>query len=94
VDRWLGEVEMLMENDSQVVPEPLVKEIAGFLGRVDPLLGRRLHRNRGHDAIKVLDVLFEAEEELLVRLAAPNAAQPNQLSEGAVADFVTTAKRG
>lgn len=74
VDSWVSEVETLLEHNSPLVPEPLVAEIAGFLERLDMRFDTRLyHRLRGNGARqtrKVLDVLFEAEENLLVRLAA------------------------
>jgi hypothetical protein len=65
VDRWLGEVETLVEANRAPVPEPLVREISGFLRRLDGRLYRRLRKNRGRNSLKVLDVLFDAEEQLL-----------------------------
>ena len=65
VDRWLGEVETLVEADQSPVPEPLVREISGFLQRLDGRLYHRLQRNRRRSPLKVLDVLFDAEEQLL-----------------------------
>jgi hypothetical protein len=65
VDRWLGEVETLVEANQPAVPEPLVKEISGFLQRLDGRLYLRLRRNRQRSSLKVLDVLFDAEAQLL-----------------------------
>ena len=65
VDRWLGEVETLVEANQSPVPEPLVREISGFLQRLDGRLYLRLRRNRQRSSLKVLDVLFDAEEQLL-----------------------------
>jgi len=65
VDRWLGEVETLIQADHSAVPEPLVKEISGFLQRLDGRLYLRLRRNRQRSSLKVLDVLFDAEDQLL-----------------------------
>jgi hypothetical protein len=77
VDGWLGEVETLIEHNCPVVPEGLMTEIAAFLGRLDTRLwrldarlSRRLRRNAARETSIVLDVLFEAQELLLLRLAA------------------------
>jgi hypothetical protein len=70
VDSWLSELEALMLQDNQVVPEPLITEIARFLERLDTRLYRRLQRNGDRETSLVLDLLFEAEERLLVRLVA------------------------
>lgn len=69
LDRWLNQVESMLEDDRRVVPEPLVKEIAGYLRDVDPKLHRALLRNRAREASRVLDVLFDAQEYLLPRFA-------------------------
>jgi hypothetical protein len=69
LDRWLSQVETLMEHDERVVPEPLTAEIAGFLATLDPRLHRRLRRKGGLEAGQVLDVLFEAEEQFLTRVS-------------------------
>jgi hypothetical protein len=68
LDQWLSQVETLIEHNDPVVPEPLIGEIAGFLGKLDPLLCRRLTRNGRRDASRVLDVLFDAEEKFLPRV--------------------------
>ncbi|HEX9100304.1 MAG TPA: hypothetical protein VF956_12520 [Candidatus Dormibacteraeota bacterium] len=65
LDHWLSQVESLIERNDAVVPEPLVGEIARFLGKLNPRLHRRLRRNGRREAVRVLDVLFEAEEEFL-----------------------------
>src|SRR6185312_4742770 len=70
VDRWLGEVESLLENDDKVVPMPLIKEIAGFLRLLDQGLYRRLRSNGERDTSRVLAVLFEAHQRLLLGLAS------------------------
>ena len=69
LDTWLNDVEVMLEGDQRVVPEALVREIAGFLRGVDPKLHRALLRNRARDASRVLDVLFDAQEFLLPRFA-------------------------
>lgn len=69
LDHWLDQVETLIERNEVSVPEPLLGEIAGFLGQQDPLLYLRL---RGYPKLKashVLKLLFEAEEQFLPRLA-------------------------
>jgi hypothetical protein len=65
LDNWLSQVETLMERDDPVVPEPLIDEIAGFIVKLNPRLHRRLRRNGGQDASRVLNVLFDAEEQFL-----------------------------
>ena len=69
VDSWLEDVETMLEGDQRTVPEPLVKEIAGFLRGIDPKLHRNLLRNRSREAARVLDVLFDAQEHLLPGLS-------------------------
>jgi hypothetical protein len=68
LDKWLSQVETLIEHDARVVPEPLTAEIAGFIANLDPRLHRRLRRRGGLEAGQVLDVLFEAEEQFLPRV--------------------------
>ncbi len=65
LDRWLNQVESMLEDDRRVVPEPVVKEIASFLRELDPKLHRALLRNRERDASRILDILFDAQEALL-----------------------------
>ena len=64
LDRWLDAVELLLERDERTVPEPLFREIGDFVREQTPSLHRKLRRNRRRDAVRVLDVLFEAQEEL------------------------------
>jgi hypothetical protein len=70
VDNWLTELENLMEHEDPVVPEPLIIEIAAFLGRLDPRLYRRLWSKGKRATTNVLDTLFEVEEVLLLRVSA------------------------
>ena len=67
LDHWLGLVEGMLEQDRKTVPEPLVSEIADFVQDIDPKLRRDLVRNRGRSATRVLDVLFDAQEQLMPR---------------------------
>ncbi len=69
LDYWLSEVETLVERREPVVPEPLMAQIARFLGKHDPRLYRRLRRKGNPDALHVLDALFEAEEQFLPQVA-------------------------
>jgi hypothetical protein len=69
LDYWLCEVETLISRDEPRVPEPLMGEIVGFLGKLDPRLYRRLRRKGNLDAQGVLDALFEAEERFLPQVA-------------------------
>ena len=69
LDHWLGQVETLIERQDPVVPEPLISEIAGFLGKFHPPLYRRLHKTGRRKASRVLDLLFEAEERFLPTVA-------------------------
>lgn len=65
LDNWLSQVETLMERDEPVVPERLIDEISGFIVQLSPRLHRRLRRNSGRNALRVLEVLFDAEEQVL-----------------------------
>lgn len=67
LDHWLNQVEMLIERNVGAVPAPLIGEIAGFLGQLDPHLYRRLRAKKQIRASQVLDLLFEAEEGFLPR---------------------------
>jgi len=69
LDHWLNEVEKLVERSQPVVPEPLMAQIARFLGKHDPRLYRRLRRKGNSDALHVLDALFKAEEHFLPQVA-------------------------
>ncbi len=74
LDHWVSLVETLVERDDPVVPEPLIGQITGFIGELDPLLGRKLRKNGKQDSVRVLDVLFEAEEQFLpTRLISDDA---------------------
>ena len=65
LDHWLGLVEAMLEHDRKTVPEPLVNEIAEFVQEIDPALYTELMRNRARSAVRVLDVLFDAQEQLM-----------------------------
>lgn len=69
LDRWLQEVESMLERDRQTVPEALVGEIGAFVGQIDPKLRNSLKRMQGGEAVAVLDVLFDAQELVLPKAA-------------------------
>jgi hypothetical protein len=69
LDHWLNQVETLVERNDSPVPEPLIGEIARFMGKFDPRLYRRLRRHGPRKASRVLDLLFEAEELFLPKTA-------------------------
>jgi hypothetical protein len=81
LDGWLETVENMLEEERESVPEPLVREIAGFLREINPKLHRALLRNRAREASRVLDVLFDAQE--LVLPAFREAADDADLVEAA-----------
>ena len=62
LDAWLGQVETRVERNDTIVSQPLLGQIAGFLWKQDPLLHRRLRKGRKLDVLRVLDVLFEAQD--------------------------------
>ena len=80
VDRWLDAVELLLERDERTVPEPLFREIGDFVREQTPSLHRKLRRNRRRDAVRVLDLLFDAQEELnrLRGTSAPASRGPGR----------------
>ena len=72
LDAWVSQVETLVERKESIVPQPLFGQIAGFLWKLDPLLYGRLRKGRKLEALRVLDVLFEAEEQFLPGMARMN----------------------
>lgn len=69
LDRWLEQIEQMLEEDRREVPEAVVRDIGSFLRGFDNKLYRALLRNRTREASRVLDVLFDAQEALLPRAA-------------------------
>lgn len=65
LDAWLVHIEDMLERESRTVPEPLMKEIGQFLRPISPKLYRNLRRNRMRDAARLLDTLFDAQEQVL-----------------------------
>ena len=70
LDQWLREVEGMLERDRHLVPEALVGEIGDFVERIDPKLRNSVKRMKGREAVAVLDVLFDAQEVVLPRVAS------------------------
>jgi hypothetical protein len=62
LDAWIESVEDVMEHESQTVPQPLLRDITAFMGAFDA----RLHHSvtRDPQPLHVLDVLFEAQEQV------------------------------
>jgi hypothetical protein len=88
LDRWLEEVESMLERDRYTVPEALVGEIGDFVSRIDPKLRNSLMRNEDREAVAVLDVLFDAQE-VVMPMAAPGpringvaARRPIRVADG------------
>jgi hypothetical protein len=68
VDAFLLEVENLIERKQVEVPSPLVEEITRFVRPLSRKLVRALNRNVTRDPVRVLDVLFDAQQMLLPRI--------------------------
>jgi hypothetical protein len=68
VDEFLLYVEDLIENNRGPVPAQLMDEITRFVRPLSRKLLRALNRNVSRDPVRVLDVLFDAQQLLLPRL--------------------------
>ncbi len=68
VDEFLLCVEDIIENKRGAVPAPLMDEITRFVRPLSRKLLRALNRNATRDPVRVLDVLFDAQQLLLPRL--------------------------
>ena len=69
LDAWIVHLESMLEKDEKVVPEPFVRVVSRFVLPIDARLYRSVRRNRERDAVKLLDILFEAQQALLPTLA-------------------------
>jgi hypothetical protein len=67
VDAFLLVVENLIERKQTEVPAPLMEEITRFVRPLSRKLVRALNRNVTRDPVRVLDVLFDAQQMLLPR---------------------------
>lgn len=74
VDAFLLQIENLIENQRAEVPPALMEEITRFIRPLSRKLLRALNRNVTHDPVRVLDVLFDAQQLLLPKLAVPQVA--------------------
>ncbi len=68
VDDFLLSIEDIIENRRGPVPAPLIYEITRFVRPLSRKLLRALNRNVTRDPVRVLDVLFDAQQLLLPRL--------------------------
>ena len=68
VDEFLLIVETIIEQKRSEVPPALMNEIVRFVRPISRKLLRALNRNVTHDPVRVLDVLFDAQQLLLPRL--------------------------
>jgi hypothetical protein len=68
VDDFLLSIEDIIENRQGAVPAPLIDEITRFVRPLSRKLLRALNRNVTRDPVRVLDVLFDAQQLLLPRL--------------------------
>lgn len=67
VDAFLLQVENIIENQSSELPADLMDEIVQFVRPVSRKLVRALTRNVERDPVRVLDVLFDAQQLLMPR---------------------------
>jgi hypothetical protein len=67
VDQYLLQVENLIEGRHTTLPEPLMHEIMNFVRPLSRKLHRGLTRNLTRDPVRVLDVLFDAQQLLMAR---------------------------
>lgn len=74
VDAFLLQIEDLIENHRAEVPPVLMEEITRFIRPLSRKLLRALNRNVTRDPVRVLDVLFDAQQLLLPKLLIPQVA--------------------
>ncbi len=67
VDSFLLQVENLIEGRHPAIPESLMEEIMHFVRPLSRKLHRVLSRNITRDPVRVLDVLFDAQQLLMAR---------------------------
>ena len=66
-DAFLLQVENIIENQYPEVPPDLMAEIVEFVRPLSRKLLRALTRNVARDPVRVLDVLFDAQQILMPR---------------------------
>jgi hypothetical protein len=74
VDAFLLQVENLIEHQRQEVPPALMEEITRFVRPLSRKLLRALNRNVVRDPVRVLDVLFDAQQLILPKLTVSQVA--------------------
>lgn len=67
VDSFLLQVENLIEGKHQAIPESMMEDIMRFVRPISRKLHRALSRNITRDPVRVLDVLFDAQQLLMAR---------------------------
>jgi hypothetical protein len=68
VDAFLLVVENMIERKQTEVPATLMDEITRFVRPLSRKLVRALNRNVTRDPVRVLDVLFDAQQMLLPKI--------------------------
>ena len=68
VDAFLLVVENMIERKQTEVPATLMDEITRFVRPLSRKLVRALNRNATRDPVRVLDVLFDAQQMLLPKI--------------------------
>lgn len=61
---YMWQIEEILEEGSERVPDPLVTEIARFVRPYSRRLARLLTRDPDRNPVQVLDVLFEVQERI------------------------------
>jgi hypothetical protein len=74
VDAFLLEIENLIENQRSEVPPIVMEEITRFIRPLSRKLLRALNRNVTRDPVRVLDVLFDAQQLILPKLTVSQVA--------------------
>ena len=67
VDDFLLQIENLIEGRHPAVPEALMEDITRFVRPTSRKLSRVLARNITRDPVRVLDVLFDAQQLVMPR---------------------------
>lgn len=67
VDHFLLQIENLIEGRHPAVPEALMEDILRFVRPISRKLYRVLTRNITCDPVRVLDVLFDAQQLVMAR---------------------------
>lgn len=67
VDYYLLQIENLIEGRRVAVPELLMEDIVRFVRPISRKLHRVLAKNVTRDPVRVLDVLFDAQQLLMAR---------------------------